>query len=56
MHVNITVVRRIAAVCVILFFFVFFAFDLVKVQIIDGPMYDAASTAIAQKTTKIPAA
>ena len=56
MHVKITAVRRIAAVCVILFFFVFFAFDLVKVQIIDGPMYDAASTAIAQKTTKIPAA
>ncbi len=56
MHVKITAVRRVAAVCVILFFFVFFAFDLVKIQIIDGPEYDAASTAIAQKTASIPAA
>lgn len=56
MHVKITAVRRVAAVCVILFFFVFFAFDLIKIQIIDGAKYDAASTAIAQKTATISAA
>lgn len=56
MHVKITPIRRVAAVCTVLFFFVFFAFDLVKIQIIDGPEYDAASTAIAQKTASIPAA
>ena len=56
MHVKITAARRIAAVCVILFFFVFFAFDLVKIQIIDGEKYNAASTAIAQKTSIITAA
>ena len=56
MHVKITLGRRIASVCVILFFFVFFIFDLVKVQIIDGEKYNAASLAISEKTATIAAA
>ena len=56
MHVKITLARRIVSVCVILFFFVFFIFDLVKVQIIDGEKYNAASLAISEKTATIAAA
>lgn len=55
-HVKITLARRIVSVCVILFFFVFFIFDLVKVQIIDGEKYNAASLAISEKTATIAAA
>ena len=40
MHVKITPKRRVISVCVILAFFVFFAVDLVKIQIIDGKKYD----------------
>ena len=56
MHVKITPKRRIISVCVMLAFFVFFALDLVKVQIIDGEKYDAASSSVASKTATIPAA
>lgn len=56
MHVKITAARRIAAICVILFFFVFFAFDLVKLQIVDGEEYDAASSSVSEKTAPISAA
>lgn len=55
-HVKITKGRRIASVCVILFFFVFFSFDLVKIQLIDGEKYNAASSAISEKTVTISAA
>ncbi len=56
MHVKITAKRRIAAICVMLFFFSFFAFDLVKLQIIDGEEYAAASSAVSEKTASISAA
>lgn len=56
MHVKITATRRIAAICVVLFFFVFFAFDLVKLQIVDGEEYDAASSSVSEKTASISAA
>ena len=56
MHVKITAKRRIAAICVVLFFFVFFAFDLVKLQIVDGEEYDAASSSVSEKTASISAA
>lgn len=56
MHVKITPARRIISVCVLLAFFVFFAFDLVKIQIIDGAEYDAASSAVSEKTATISAA
>ena len=56
MHVKITAKRRIAAICVMLFFFAFFAFDLVKLQIIDGEEYAAASSAVSEKTASISAA
>ncbi|MBQ4625635.1 MAG: hypothetical protein IJB45_00100 [Clostridia bacterium] len=56
MHVKITAKRRIAAICVILFFFAFFAFDLVKLQIIEGEEYDAASSSVSEKTASISAA
>lgn len=56
MHVKITPARRIASVCIIIAFFVFFAFDLVKIQIIDGAEYDAASSAVSEQTATISAA
>ncbi len=56
MHTKMNSTRRIAAVSVLVAFFVFFAFDLVKIQIIDGPEYDAASSAVSEKTASIPAA
>ncbi len=56
MKFKINSARRIAAVCVILFFFVFFAFDLVKIQIVDGAEYDAASSAVSERTAPIAAA
>lgn len=56
MHVKITPARRVISFCVLLAFFVFFAFDLVKIQIIDGPEYDAASSAVSEKTARISAA
>ncbi len=56
MHVKITPARRVISVCVLLAFFVFFAFDLVKIQIIDGEKYDAASSAVSEKTARISAA
>ncbi|MBR6786079.1 MAG: hypothetical protein IKM25_07515 [Clostridia bacterium] len=56
MHVKITLGRRIASVCVVLFFFVFFIFDLVKIQLIDGEKYNAASLAISERTASISAA
>lgn len=56
MHVKITPKRRVISVCIILAFFVFFAVDLVKVQLIDGEKYDAASSSVSSKTATIPAA
>ena len=56
MHVKITPKRRIISVCIMLAFFVFFAFDLVKVQLIEGEQYDAASSSVSSKTATISAA
>ena len=56
MHSKINATRRVVAVCVLLAFFVFFAFDLVKIQIIEGAEYDAASSAVSEKSAAIPAA
>lgn len=56
MHVKITPKRRIISLCIMLGFFVFFAFDLVKVQLIEGDEYDAASSSVSSKTATIPAA
>ncbi len=44
------------SLCVMLAFLAFFAFDLVKVQIIDGEKYNAASSSVSSKTATIPAA
>ena len=51
-----TLGRRIASVCVVLFFFAFFIFDFIKIQLIDGEKYNAASLAISEKTATISAA
>ena len=56
MHVKITGTRRIVALCILLSFFAFFIFDLVKIQIIDGPEYAAASHAVSERTAVISAA
>lgn len=56
MHVKITPKRRIISLCVLLAFFVFFGADLVKVQLIDGEKYDAASSSVSAKTATISAA
>ena len=56
MHVKITGTRRIVSLCVLLAFFAFFIFDLVKIQIVDGPDYAAASNAVSERTAVIPAA
>lgn len=53
-HVKLTKARRLASVCIVLFFFVFFAFDLVKIQLIDGEEYDAASSAVSKKRQRFP--
>ena len=56
MHAKITKKRQIAALCVILAFFAFFSFDLVKIQLVDGAEYAAASSSVEQLTAVIPAA
>ena len=56
MHVKITAKRRIVSVAVLLGFLAFFAFDLVKIQIIDGEKYDAASSSVSASTAPISAA
>lgn len=56
MRIKVSPGRRIAAVCVILFFFVFFAGDLVKLQIIEGSEYDLASSSVSAKTATVHAA
>ena len=56
MHVKITPKRRVISLCVMLAFFVFFAFDLVKIQLIEGEQYDAASSSVSSKTATISAA
>lgn len=56
MHAKITGTRRVISVCVLVAFFAFFAFDLVKIQIIDGAIYDAASSAVSEKTATVAAA
>lgn len=50
MHAKMTRGRQIAAVCVILFFFMVFAVDLINLQIVKGDEYDAASSAVSAKT------
>ena len=55
MHAKLNSTRRVISVCVLVAFFVFFAFDLVKIQIIDGAEYDAASSAVSEKTASISA-
>ncbi len=56
MHVKITAKRRIISVVALLAFLVFFAFDLVKIQIIDGEKYDAASSSVSASTAPVSAA
>ena len=56
MHVKITPKRRIISLCIMLAFFLFFSFDLVKIQLIEGEQYDAASSSVSSKTTTISAA
>ena len=56
MNFKITAKRRIISVVFMLAFFVFFAFDLVKIQIIDGEKYDAASSSVSASTAPITAA
>lgn len=56
MHAKMTRGRQIAAVCVILFFFMVFAVDLINLQIVKGDEYDAASSAVSAKTAPISAA
>ena len=56
MHVKITAKRRVISVVALLAFLVFFAFDLVKIQIIDGEKYDAASFSVSASTAPISAA
>lgn len=56
MRIKVSPVRRIVAVCIMLFFFVFFAGDLVKLQIIEGKEYDLASSSVSAKTAVISAA
>lgn len=56
MHVKITAKRRVISVVALLAFLVFFAFDLVKIQIIDGEKYDAASSSVSASTAPISAA
>ena len=55
MHAKITSKRRIISVCVLTAFLVFFAFDLVKIQLIDGPEYDAASSSVSENYAAIEA-
>lgn len=47
--------RRIAAVCVTLFFFAFLALDLVRLQIVRGEEYEMASSSVSEKTATIDA-
>lgn len=56
MHAKITRSRQLASVCIILFFFLVFAVDLVNLQIVKGDEYDAASSAVSAKTAPIAAA
>lgn len=48
--------RRIAAVCVTLFFFAFLILDLVRLQIVRGRDYEMASSSVSEKTATISAA
>lgn len=48
--------RRIISVGVLLFFFVFFVFDLVKIQLVDGAKYDAAISPVREDVVPIKAA
>lgn len=55
MHAKITSKRRIISVCVLMAFLVFFSFDLVKIQLVDGAEYDAASSSVSENYVKIDA-
>ncbi len=55
MHVKITSKRRIISLCVLIGFLAFFAFDLVKIQLVDGAEYDAASSSVREDTAPIEA-
>ena len=48
--------RRIAAVCILMAFFVFFAFDLVKLQLVEGEEYNAVISSVAEHTAPVAAA
>ena len=47
MRAKIPTGRRIAAVCILMAFFVFFAFDLVKLQLVEGEEYNAVISSVA---------
>ena len=55
MHAKITAKRRIISVCVLIAFLAFFGFDLIKIQLIDGPEYDAASSSVSENFATIEA-
>lgn len=55
MHAKITSKRRIISLCVLMAFLVFFAFDLVKIQLVDGAEYDAASSSVSENLATIEA-
>ncbi len=56
MHAKVTLARRIVSVFLVLAFFVFFIGDLVKIQLIDGEIYEQASKAVSEKTVSVSAA
>lgn len=56
MHVKISRTRRIVSLCVMLSLLIFFAFDLVKIQIIDGDEYAAMSSSVSESTVSVSAA
>ncbi len=56
MHVKISKVRRMVSLGVMLSLIAFFAFNLVKIQIIDGEKYAAMSSSVSESTVSIPAA
>lgn len=56
MRIRVNPARRIAAICVTLFFFIFFIGDLIRLQIVKGEEYDLASSSVSAKTASIRAA
>lgn len=56
MRTRIPTGRRVAAVCILMAFFVFFAFDLVKLQLVEGEEYNAVISSVAEHTAPVAAA